>query len=173
MANVIVTSRRGKFTCDPPPDARLQPEQVLQQPHARHAMNRRHLEGDPADLAIREIEQLLLQRRVIQVSPPLAFGRPPDPHARMPAQVVELPQAALRQQIVNEQAAPAAKHFVVLGQVRVRARLAAVETRRFLLIRAGRHPRQTRGVEHQALQALLRHPGQTLLGNYTHATGCD
>ena len=68
------------------------------------------------------------KRGVIQVSPLLAFGRLPDPHARMPVQLVELPQPALGQQVVHEQAALAAKRLALLGQPRVITRLAAVET---------------------------------------------
>jgi hypothetical protein len=56
----------------------------------------------------------------------------------MPAQVVELPQAALGQQIVNKQAAPAAKRFVVFRQAWVMTRFAAVETRRLCRWSGGR-----------------------------------
>jgi hypothetical protein len=100
-------------------------------------MNRRYLEGDAADLPIGEIEQLLLQGWVVQVSPLLALSCPPNPHSRMPAQVVELAQTALGQQIVYEQAAPTAKRFALLGQARVRARLAAMEASQLLLMRRG------------------------------------
>ncbi len=72
-------------------------------------MNRRDLKGDPADFPIREIEQALLQGRVVKVSPLLAIGLLSDSHARMTVQLVKLRQPVLGQQVMHEQATPAAE----------------------------------------------------------------
>src|SRR5262245_41710576 len=107
----------------------MKPKQVLQQPNTGDAVNRWNSQGDPADFAIREVQQPLLERRVIQIRPAFGWvvGWTPDPHAWMRAEFVKLSKPALRQQIVHNLAAPAAKNLFSLAEGVVRTRLATVK----------------------------------------------
>ncbi len=112
------------------PDPGMQPEQVLQQPNAGNAMNRRDLKGNAADLAVREIEQPLLNGRFIQIGPLLTFGLSTNTNARGLSQIIEVFQTMFSKQIVHDLAALAAEIISAPGKRKVFARLAAVITAR-------------------------------------------
>ena len=110
-------------------DGRVEPKQVLEQPNAGHTMDRRDAQGEPAETAIAEVQQLFLHRGFIQAPPavpapvPLAW-----PHPRVPGQGVVTRELVFSQQVMHQQAPLAAKDLVVPGQTGVAARFAAVKT---------------------------------------------
>ena len=114
-------------------------------------MNRRDVEGDPAQTAIGEIQQPLLQPRFIQIRPAWLGGTLANAHARMHAQVVELAQAILQQKIMDEEATRAAESLALLLKGGLRAWLAAVKT----TLTCGH--RQCHGLV-QHLSHAIRHP---------------
>ena len=119
-------------------DAGAQPKQILQQPHTRHAMNRRQMQRDLRSLLIREVEELLLHRRVIEKSPlPL---RRRQTHARTGrgSQFIELAQPAFRQQRENGLASQAAEVTPLIDEGAARTPFAAVVAVRQLAVCAGR-----------------------------------
>ena len=90
-------------------------------------MYRRDVEGDLALPSIGEIEQALQQRRFVEVGPLLAGRGLLDARAGIATEVVVMAKTGFGQQIVDNEAAIAAKRFLRLGEQMIRTRLAAVE----------------------------------------------
>ncbi len=85
------------------------------------------MERHAAGLAVREIEQALLQHPFIEIGELRARAGFSNAHARFFVQAVKLAQAAFREDSVNCQATVATKYLVLLRKAGVRARLAAVK----------------------------------------------
>ena len=115
-----------------PADARMQPEQVLEQPDASNAVDGRQVKGNSPRAVVREIEQPAFDLRVIQEGPPRRAAGRIDAHPRMPVQIVEMAQTTLPQQLVHGETAVAAKAFALSlkgGPAAGRAAMVAVQDR--------------------------------------------
>src|SRR3954464_11778531 len=88
----------------------MQSKQIFQQPHAGDAMNRWNSKCHAAECAVSEINQSLLQCRVVEESPLLALRRFGGAHAGVAAQIVKVLQPVFGEQIVDDQATLAAKN---------------------------------------------------------------
>jgi hypothetical protein len=75
----------------------MQAKQIFQQPNAGDAMNGRDAKRDAAQRAVGEIQEFLLQYRLVEKSPLLAFRRAATAHARVIAQIIKVLQAVFRQ----------------------------------------------------------------------------
>jgi hypothetical protein len=109
-------------------DAWMQLKQILEQPDAGDAVNRRDPECHLADSVIAEIQQLTLNDRIIQAGPLLAGSRSPNPNAGVPVQVVEMFQTVVSKQIVNGSTALAAEVLFAVSEGMAGARFAAMVT---------------------------------------------
>lgn len=106
----------------------MKTKEVLEQPNAGDAVNRRNLKRDAALFAVSEVKQLLLQLRLIQKKPLLAFGFAFDADAGTGVQLVEFFQPIGGENFVNGLATIAAKMFFVLGEIGIATRLPAMKT---------------------------------------------
>jgi hypothetical protein len=88
------------------------------------------MKSDPALNAIGEIEQTLLRRWLVKKRPAFQRRSPTHGNTRMPREGVEMFQSVFAQQIVNDQAALAAKGFFVANEGMIRARFTTMKTRR-------------------------------------------
>jgi hypothetical protein len=70
----MAASRRAKLTCDSA-NARMQLEQVFQQPDARDAMDRRQMQRDPARVRSAKSKSFSCTSRVIEKLPFGGGGR--------------------------------------------------------------------------------------------------
>ena len=109
-------------------DARMQLEQIFQQPDTGHAMDRRQMQGDSRLPAIGEIEQFLLHRRIVQKCPFGAGRRRADAGAGRRLQLIKFFQSILAQQAEHGLATHTAKGLARQGKRLVRTRLPAMET---------------------------------------------
>ena len=90
-------------------------------------MNGRNAQRDAILMTIREVEQTLLQRGFIEVSPFVARINFCLTHAGMAAQFVELFETALADEIVNDEAALTAKMFFILRGGKIQTRFTAMK----------------------------------------------
>jgi hypothetical protein len=108
-------------------DARMQLEQIFQQPDARDAVDGRQMQRDLRLRFVRVIEKLFRHRRVVEKRPFRGGGRGADARAGRGIQFVKLFQPVFAQQAENRLAAETAERLAVQRERAVRARLAAMK----------------------------------------------
>jgi hypothetical protein len=94
-------------------DPGVELEQVLEKPDAGHAVDARHMKGHATGAVIREVKELTFHLGIVQESPVGSLAGGADLDARVPVQIVEVPEPALLEEIVHGEAAVTAEDLVV------------------------------------------------------------